>query len=110
MKAAQKEHLEALTDLGYMYENGIHVEKSLEEAYELYSKAEDKGHPRAINNIGMLYYTQKMQEKIKGTNYQEAALRFRHAAEQGHPKAMANLGCCYEKGHGVPQDLKKARE
>ena len=58
------------------------------------------GTPEEQNRSGDRYFAQK--------NYTEAVKAYRQAAEQGHVKAQCSLGFCYEKGYGVPTDMKQA--
>ena len=42
--------------------------------------------------------------------YKEAVPKLQAAADKGHKKAQYRLGRCYDKGHGVKEDDKKAFE
>ena len=62
------------------------------------------GHPRAMNNLGIIYALS--DDDVRD---QEAAVaEFLRAAECGHPAAQFNLGVCYSKGIGVLIDQEKA--
>ncbi len=65
--------------------------------------AAEEGHPKAANNLGMLY-AQGMgveQDYAKAVKYWELS---------GTADANNNLGICYEKGMGVPLDKAKAAQ
>lgn len=60
-RAAQLGHLDAITDLGYIYEKGVkgkdgncYIEPHLDFAFKYYMLAKKEGFPRAYNNIGSL--------------------------------------------------------
>jgi TPR repeat protein len=107
-KAAASNHMEALTDLGYIAEHGLHEAKqSFEEAVEFYTRAANQQYPRALNNLGILHF--KGQVPGKHNNDRKAFEYFTMASEQGYVKSFANIGICYEKGRGVPHDMMKAR-
>ena len=53
-----------------------------------------------------LYYEGKELYDIQ--DYQEAFPLLKKAAEMGHKKAQFRVGRCYERGHGVAVDEKKA--
>lgn len=99
-----------MTDVGYMYEMGLHVKKDIDQALAYYTKAAKLEGARAFNNIGSLYYEFKIPEKIAGQNYQKAFEYFNKSAQQGHPKGLAHLGLCFERGHGVEADNTVAKE
>ena len=60
-KAAKLGHLDAVTDLGYIYEIGIknsdgyYVEPNTEYAEKYYQKAKKQNFPRALNNLAVFY-------------------------------------------------------
>jgi TPR repeat protein len=64
-EASQHGHLEALTDMGYLYENGLEdddtgrtiLEPNFDKAYSYYSKAASKNFPRALNNLATFYFS-----------------------------------------------------
>lgn len=67
-KAAQKQHLDALTDLGYMYEKGYQskttnsyiIPQDLSKAKSYYLEAIKQLYPRAMNNYGALLINEKL--------------------------------------------------
>ena len=59
------DHLSALTDLGYLYENGLEdentgrflIDPNPEKALNYYNQAAKENYPRALNNLASFYYT-----------------------------------------------------
>lgn len=88
LAAAEKNHKDAITDLGFM----AHEEGDYNTAYEYYKMAKKLKHPRAFNNLGKLYMENSIPEKVKGDNYRKAIKYFELAAEYGNIKALYNLG------------------
>ena len=74
------------------------------EAFELYRRAAEAGHPAAMNNLGSSYGNGKGTPKDAA----EAARWYRKAADAGVAIAMGNLGVIYENGTGVPKDAAEA--
>lgn len=115
-RAASFNHLDALTDLGYIYENGkkakngaVLVQPDIEKAVEHYSLAKKARFSRALNNLGNLYLNNKVRERVPGENVKKAIECLTMAKDQGNAKAIFNLGVCYERGNGVPVDLDRAK-
>jgi TPR repeat protein len=122
-KAAEKGHLDAMTDLGHIYENGIKARTTKEEnsvvsnssleedpqdnsfiiqpnldfAVKYYHLAKKEQFPRALNNLGALYVRagNSLPETMKGSNIERGIKYLRRAVEQRYPKAFLNLGKCY---------------
>lgn len=85
------------------------VEKDPRKAVELYQKAVDQGHLRAMHNLAWCY--RMGQPGADGPDRKEKAVElFRRAASQGYMSSVCDLGICYQEGWGVPQDLDKALE
>jgi len=132
-KSAESGHLDALTDLGFIYQMGIKdpnnpniylEEPDLNKAIHYYKKAKKKRFPRALNNLGRLYIENPIEEKVFGDNLRKGIKYLEIASELGNIKALYNLGklilflqfsnefflgVCYETGKGVPQNYEKAR-
>lgn len=88
-------HMDAATPLGWLYEDGLGVEKSDTKAAELYQMGYDAGEPWATFNLGRMYYLGK---GIK----EDAALAYKllkEASDNGDRDANAFLGTMY--GYGV---------
>lgn len=96
---------EALSDLGYMYEEGIIVEQDYEKAKEYYEQAAKKGDAEAYYLLGELYYdglgVKRNHEMSK--YYHEIALK------KGIKESLLSLGLIYVSGE-IEIDYKKAIE
>ena len=87
LKAAEQGIAEAQYRLGYCYEYGKGVEKSLTEAVKWYRKAADNGDSNAQYVLGNCYKYGKGVEQ----SFTEAAKWFRKAADQGFSLAQELL-------------------
>lgn len=103
-------HLESMTDLGYLYENGLEeegrtiIEPNSEKAFSYYSKAVEKNFPRALNNLASFYYNDpKYKDQAKCMEY------FERAAEAEYVKSLYNLGIIYLQGEIGVNDQEKAK-
>ena len=105
-KAEKKDYMRALSNLGYMYEQGKGVPQDSDKSFEYYQRAidSDPTYTLAQNNLGVCY------DKGQGVKEDdvEAVKWFRKAAEQGDAKAQSNLGIMYANGTGVSKDEKEA--
>jgi len=100
-RAVELGDVEAMRDLGFMYETGSGVKLDKKKAERLFRMAADRGDAVAQNNLGSLLYSEK--------NYEEAFRYHSLAAGQGYTPGENNLGCCYRHGEGTEVDLGKAR-
>lgn len=73
-EASANGHLEAMTDMGYLYENGLTdqdtnrtiLEPNFQKAFTYYTKASQKNFPRALNNLATFYFNNpKYQDQKK---------------------------------------------
>jgi len=96
---------EAQFRLGWLFENGLGIEKNPIDAAEWYAQAAAQGYASAQFNLGMMYTDGRgvRRDDITAANY------FRMAARQGHAKAAYNLGIFYQTGRGVGKDPVRAR-
>ena len=69
-------------------------------AFDLYTKAANKGLPEAQYELGLMYD----DEDDDYYNPEEAVRWYKKAAEQGHPNAQYNLAVSYDFGDGVRED------
>jgi len=90
-RAAIGGELNALTDLAFLLENGKYVDKDIKEAHKLLKVAAKKNFPRALNNLGIMFFNNVVSEDSE-SNDRKAFEYFMRAADQGYPKAFANLG------------------
>lgn len=90
--------------LALLYERGQGTGKNLAMARALYQKAAEKGHVRAMHNLGVLY-----ADGIDGKpDYASAAEWFRRAADYGLRDSQYNLATLTARGLGVPKNLPAA--
>lgn len=70
-----------------------------------FERAAEQGNEKAINGLGLLYYTNCGVE----VDYKKAAEYYQLANDKGSVEAKVNLGELYrEGGPGIPQDFDKA--
>jgi TPR repeat protein len=103
---ANKKDADAQHSIGWMYENGLGVEKDMKAAADWYQKALDNGHKGAGLNLGNMY------DDGDGVpqDYKKAAELFEIATGAGFAEAYNNLGHMYRNGQGVEKDEEKAAE
>jgi hypothetical protein len=92
----------AMYNLAEAYYHGDGVTQDHKAAFQWYQKAADKGHAAARCELGIMLL------KGKGTpkNVDRAFELFQSTPHHG--KATFMVGYCHERGHGAPQDFKKA--
>jgi serine/threonine-protein kinase len=104
--AAKQNHPQAQRRLGWLYAQGLGVEKSEEQALRWYRKAAEQNDAAAQENIGLFY-----QEGRAGlaVDYPEALRWFRKAAVQNDPAAQNSIGLFYQLGRaGLAVDYQEA--
>ncbi|CAD8203238.1 unnamed protein product [Paramecium octaurelia] len=117
-QASEQGHLDALVDLGEIFENGLKSEDgesyiqepNLESAEFYYTQGKKVRYPRAINALGLFYYSHTdFQEKVVGNNYRKALKYFEIAKDLGYANSLYWLAQCYEYGYGVGVNLEQAK-
>ena len=92
--------------LGLFYLFGLGVQQDHAKAFELFSKAAEKGNIDAVAGLGAMY--------LKGYEVRENPAKalelISRAANEGSAFGQTLLGAMYAQGNGVPQDFRKARE
>jgi len=120
-QAADKGNAIAQNNLGYMYDNGLGVEKNYVEAVKWYRKAADQGNADAGNNLGCMYYnglgveksdTEAVKWLYKAAKQGNVAAyeNLVNMAENGNADAQYNLGIMYEVGLGVKKSITEAKK
>lgn len=95
----------AMTNLGYLFEQGLAVRQDYNEAMRWYREAAEARQPQALHNLGMLYANGYGVEK----NDREALRFFRDAvAESELPESEHMIGVAYHEGLGTTQDRTQA--
>lgn len=92
--------------LGYMYEKGIEVEQSYQQAAKWYDKAALRGNPFGMSRMAWLHVKGRGVDK----DYSKALALSEHAVKYNNPFGLAVMGYLYEKGHGVYKDHDAALE
>jgi hypothetical protein len=100
-RAVELGDVDAMINLGMLYEHGSGVKLDKKKAERLYRTAADRGDATAQCNLGILLASEE--------KFEEAFRYFALAADQGYTYAESNLGFCYRDGEGTEVDLGKAR-
>ena len=87
-KSMKKGNVDAITNLGWMYECGQGVQQDYEKAIELYKQAADAGEDYAMNNLGKTYENGDCGHEI---NLDEALKWYKLAAEKNHDGAQESV-------------------
>ena len=100
LKVAEKGDVDAQSNLGLLYYNGLGVPQDYAEAAKWFRKSADQGSSAAQYYLGLCYRNGKgvIQDDSKAVKW------FCFAADQGNPNAQNSLGVCYSNGEGVIQD------
>jgi TPR repeat protein len=105
-KAAAARDLKAMTELGWLYQEGQGVRRNSQQARQWWEKAAAAGSMKAMTNLGVLYESGKDVSQ----DYQQARQWWEKAAAAEDVYAMRYLGKLYAKGHGVARDNQQARQ
>ncbi|EGB07814.1 hypothetical protein AURANDRAFT_27542, partial [Aureococcus anophagefferens] len=100
-RAVELGSVDAMVDLGILYNNGSGVKLDKKKAERLYRAAADRGDAAAQNRLGALLHSEE--------KFEEAVRYYALAANQGYAAGELNLGSCYGNGQGTEVDLGKAR-
>ncbi|OHT15411.1 hypothetical protein TRFO_42533 [Tritrichomonas foetus] len=102
--AVKQNNSEAMMELADLYLNGKGVEKSDNEAVNLYKSASENGYPEGINAYAECLRNGKGCEK----NVAESARLYKVNADKGDAKALFIYAQMCENGEGVNKDEKEA--
>jgi TPR repeat protein len=94
-------NVEAMINLGMLYEHGSGVKIDKKKAARLYRSAADRGDAVAQCNWAFLLDAEEKHE--------EAFRYYALSADQGYTRAEHNFGCRYANGEGTEVDVGKAR-
>ena len=106
MRAAEKEHPNALFNVALMYSKGNGVQQDKQKAAEFYQKSANFGVSKAEFNLARLYMKGEGVEQ----NKQKAIELFEKAATHGNAKAQTTLALMYSTGDGVKKNYEKTVE
>lgn len=107
--AAALNQPEAINRLGDLYRRGVPggiLEPNAQEAFKLFTKAQELGFLDAQANIGVMYI---LGEGVPQDSKKAVEL-FRDGAEKGNALCMLNYGKCFAMGMGLPKSSASARE
>ena len=91
-RAVELGNVNAIINLGELYERGSGVKLDKKKAMKLYRPAADRGHADAQTHVGILLDSEQ--------KFEEAFRYFALAADQGKTIAEINLGCYFRDGSG----------
>lgn len=103
-KAAEQNFSDAMTSIGYLYEESPDLEQDYQKAFYWYQKAALLNNKIAQYNLGLIYQYGKGQT----IDYPQAVEWYNQSADQGYVSAMFALAYLYEVGNNIPQDYNKA--
>lgn len=103
-KAANGGHALAQYTLGKCYRDGIHVDKSMEQAVHLFLLSAEQDNEYAAYQLGKLYLAGEGIPK----DIEQAVKWLKFSAEQKNVYAQYALGKLYLCGEDVPKDIEKA--
>jgi len=99
----------AKNNIGWLYLNGLGVERNLKAAAEWFEKAAQYDNTTAMINLGNICEGYGSSDE-GNPDYKGAVKWYTQAAQLGDPKAKLNLGNMYHYGHGVRKNYRKAAE
>jgi TPR repeat protein len=97
---AEEGHAYAEARMGFLYRDGVGVEKDDKQAFEWFRKGADQGDHTAQTALAEFYLAGRVVEK----NVKEAEAWFLKAAEQEDVLAQTQLGVLYSNGKDIPVD------
>lgn len=92
--------------VGNLFNSGLGVPESLDQAVFWYQKAADQGYAEAQFDLWRLHYYQGDLHYYRDDG--QAVFWYQKAAEQGHAEAQFALGLLYINGDGVSRDYARA--
>src|SRR5438309_841209 len=90
----------ACTNLGYLHERGLGVDKDETVSAALYRQGCDTNDAQGCSNLALLYFQGRGVEK----DLHQAAELNQRGCDGGSASGCANLGTIYWKGSGVPKN------
>ncbi len=102
-KAAHKNHVPSMIELGLLYKNGSMVPKNYFKAKEFFEKAAALGSKEAEIRLAFLKIVD-----LKETGVDKEVGLLKKYTDEGSVIAQTNLAYCYENGIGVKQNKARA--
>jgi len=102
---AKNDDAKAQYNVGFIYANGLGVEKNLMLAQQWYEKAAKQGNGAAQYNLAQLYQEEGQKDAHA---YEKAKYWYEKAIEAEIKDAYTNLGVMYLEGLGVEKNQNKA--
>lgn len=99
-QAAEQGNIEAQYNIGRLHERGLGVEKDDKKAFEYFKQAADQGHKEAKEKV---IYSLK-----NGIGVEKDLAEAERYGRARIKQPSRHIGALYERGEGVPKDLKKA--
>lgn len=103
--ATEKGDMFAMFHLAICFDIGDGVKEDKDKALQLYKRASEMGHPKAMVNLGVF-----LERQGPGQDHKTALELFQRAADLGDDDAVTNLGICFAQGYGTEQNNRKAIE
>lgn len=105
LHAAQIGHIDAMYEMGKLYDKGPDFPIDPEKAAKYYRDAAERGHVAAMTALGELY------ENGVGVDcsYEEALKWYQKGADVNNGDALVHLGYMYECGYAVETSFEKAK-
>lgn len=107
--ASAERNSAAMNNIGWLYLNGLGVNRNLKAAVEWFEKAAQYGNTRAMINLGNICEEYGLDDE-GNPDYKGAMKWYTEAVRLGNLRAKLNLGNLYHCGHGVRKNYRKAAE
>lgn len=108
IEASMKNNLFAMLNLARLYSIGIGVDKDLNKARELYTKAFEAGYTDAMVYCGDTFCANNSIES--SPDYDNALICYSKATARHSPLAFYRLAWLYQEGFGVEKNENKSKE
>ncbi|GBC01733.1 hypothetical protein RclHR1_04300015 [Rhizophagus clarus] len=102
-KASEMNNINGHFELGYCYNYGYSIKRSLKEAIRLYKFSSDEG-----LNVATYFLANNYEFDNQKNNFNEAFKLYKKSAENGFIPSQYKLATFYEEGKGTQQNKKEA--
>jgi len=108
-KSAARNNSIGMNNLGYMYWNGVSVEKNLTMALHWFMKAANRKHPDSFYYLGVIHSSGQKVGNVKvERNLTKSFDFFMQAADLGHKRSMLEAANMLLSGAGTNRSCEKA--